>query len=289
MGLRITDITIVEPMFLRLTPEAAINFGYDLHGAQDPSASDDAKSLSRKALDELYALNAEPGSRDSWYLSQMISIIVSHGNGITRLKRHHIDELQNAEVFLRMKQDMMSQSRTWNALFKGAWKVAGAFAMGLIGFLLTKMLSILGMVPDALLNQQGRTETIVSALVGVLFFAATGALTTAWSNRVNTRISNEYGALRDASHRRYSISKEVELETNWGKLCALWKWYTGNEWGARPAYLRVFASESELMLAKSLLTKATEQSDLEQIWCLCKTHIGKVLTKVRIRRIPNNV
>jgi hypothetical protein len=281
MSLRITDISIVEPTFLRLNPEAAINLGYDLHGAQDSYASSEAKSLSRKALDELYSLKAEPGSRDSWYMSQMISIIVSHGNGITRLKRQHIDELKNAEVYLQTKQDMMTKTQTWNALFKAAWKVAGALAMGLVGFLLTKTLALTGIVSESLINQHGHTETIVSALIGVLFFAATGAITTWWTNRVSSRVSSEYAALRDASHRRYAISKEVELDTNWRKLCTLWKWYTGNEWGELPAYLRVFKSEAEMMLARAQMVQATEQSDFSQIWCLCKAQFGKVLVKVR--------
>jgi hypothetical protein len=254
-----------DPTLLRLNPEAATNFAHDLHCSQDEYADDQSKGVSNKVLPVLDALSADPASRHGWFLAQMRSIIVSYGHAMTHLKKQHAQECIAAEIFLQTRSNQLNQSQQMKVLYQAVKKVVWAGVAGVITFLLTKILALVGYVPESLLNQQGHTDSYVSFTVGLLTVVVIGLVQNWLGNYSQNRIDKEYNNLIQLSHLRYAESLGIQLDVNWGKLCWWWKWYTGEEWGEMPAYLRVNRKDLEFALLLKQLMREKSQSNAMQI------------------------
>jgi hypothetical protein len=254
-----------DPTLLRLNPEAATNFAHDLHCSQDEYADDHAKGISNKVLPALDALSADPASRHGWFLAQMRSVIVSYGHAMTHLKKQHVKECLAAELFLQTRSDQLNHSQQMKVVYQGVKKVVLGVAVGVLTFLFTKILALVGYVPEALLNQQGHTDSYVSFTLGLLSVVIVGLVQNWWSNYSQNRISKDYDSLLQLSHLRYAESLDIQLDINWAKLCGWWKWYTGEEWGEMPAYLRVTRSNLAFELRRKELLRQKSQSNAMQI------------------------
>jgi len=251
-----------EPAFGWLTPEKALDYGYDLHVVNDPYASDMSRKIAQKALDYLLAYNPPHDTSDGWYYSAVLSNVVSLGNGITRRKRSLAAKLESIHNLEQLWLGQLDKSQFWSLLLKVMWRYGGPIAMGFTVFFLTKFLSIIGIVPTMLLNEHGHTETIASILVALVAGGIYGAISNWYNNYRTNRLNTEIRSLRFEAEQEYAEGKKLELDARCYNLNRLRSKYVHEDVCDMPAHSRVIEGDIAMLKAFNQVENKAAKGDV---------------------------
>jgi hypothetical protein len=237
---------------LRLKPESkirlpnvdeALNIGYALHSAEDPSlknrlCQENARIVVRKFL----ALETEPESAEEAYLACVRAIVHSQSRGITRRKEQYSRDLKAAEYRRRRQRQRIRQAWRSNDWLNSAWRLLGPLILGLSGYLFAHVIGTF--VPEDVSSQTG---TRIPAILMGLVFVAVGRTTTFYLNDLQrNRIETEYNSRCYLAFLSYEIGKLQEYRQYRRQLCEAWLQYTGEEYPVTACYQMVMEGDIEM-------------------------------------------
>ncbi|MDO8518018.1 MAG: hypothetical protein Q7S26_01860 [bacterium] len=248
-----------------LDPDAALNFGYALHAADDEGLKGTAEGrLANRQADKFNSLTAAEGTPDWEYLTQVETIVLSHARGITRRKKAQLEELRNAArqhmEALQNFRGSRSQSNLLNILYSKAGMNGLLMALlAGIGYFLAQTIGpfLLPYLPQS--AHDGRAPSFLAALI----FAGLGRFVSAkWTDFSQSRIERNYQRLYHRAKLTYEQGKLDEIQKHREWLCILWKQYMGEEYPEKPSYAVVIKADINTEIGLQEMQTESQQSDI---------------------------
>lgn len=215
---RITLDAGLDPRIIAITPNVAIEWGYNLYVISVLPETSETRKSALKAVKELEDLvdSFAPGSRERIYLTTLRMAAISFAQGVERRKTSRTNELASAEEQKEDALDRNTRDTRRGGLLSGGWKIL--LLGGTIFFLARAIFGI------HLENDQPRGSDVhyisVCTALGV---ALIGAYIKGWfTDRKMRRIFREYDTKVKAANESYA--EEVVTEYRFAAQTAGMAW-----------------------------------------------------------------
>lgn len=237
-----------ESKILLPNVDEVLDIGWAMHVADDPALDGPdgepayGKKQAQVIVDRFRQLQAPPHTAEDAWLRAAQAIALSLGRGITRRKDAWKKELESAANERQRRLDRIKESRESNQFLALAWKLAGPVALGLLGFLVAKVVGYLFVSDD--ISQQTGTK-LPAVLVGLVFVFVGRSLGFFWADTQRNTIEVEFRARCYHADLDYSLGKLQELNHYRTRLCEAWREYTHEEFPETASYRWVLAGDIE--------------------------------------------
>lgn len=208
----------LDPRIIAITPNMAIEWGYNLYVIQVLPDTSETRRSALKAVQELEDLvdSFAPGSRERIYLTTLRMAAISFAQGVERRKSSRASELGSAMEEKEDALDRNTRDTRRGGLLSGGWKI-----LLLGGFVFFLVRAIFGI---HVVNEQAHgTDVHYVSMSTALGIALIGAYVKAWfTDRKMRRIFTEYDTKVKNANERYA--EEVVTEYRFAAQTADMAW-----------------------------------------------------------------
>lgn len=208
----------LDPRIIAITPNMAIEWGYNLYVIQVLKETSETRRSALKAVKELETLvdSFDPASRERIYLTTLRMAAISFAQGVERRKSQRATELASAMEEKEDALDRNTRDTRRGGLLSGGWKI-----LLLGGFIFFLVRAIFGI---HVVNEQAHgTDVHYVSMSTALGIALIGAYVKAWfTDRKMRRIFREYDTKVKTANESYA--EEVVSEYRFAAQTADMAW-----------------------------------------------------------------
>ncbi len=270
-------------------PDELLNVGYALHCASNKALKGTLElDLAKKSAQDFISLSVPQDTPGAYYLQSVRPVVLSHARGISRRKAEYLNKVRAANELRRQKEQQISPTRLDGRRLVGRiigifWKVMGPIILGLVGFLVAKVLG--DIVPDAVSDKTG--SFLPSAILTLVFPFGGWYISMLLYERQRARIIGECEITTLLAHEAYEEGKYYEFMLARERLGEAWLQYTGEEYPVTVSYEMVMKGDtaSRKKLEQHLLVhNKTDYRRLMQFGSDVKKAVTRRLRKKRVKK-----
>jgi hypothetical protein len=212
----------------RLDVDGVLELGYLFHVANDPDATDFERRIATQTVEAFreMTLLAKSGSAAYVVCTESLAIIAQHGRAISREKMKWREHRVRANEERLRHEEKFKEAGGRSLLMSTFWKLLGPVVMGTLGYIVSQLLS--GYIPERAVAQVG-SDAPTLLLTGISIFLGRWEGQW-WRDRERDHIYKTCDDQLRLADEAYHNAKQAEFNRYRGRLCRMWKDFTGEDY-----------------------------------------------------------